>query len=158
MVSLTDFCQHCIRTTVTPCNFRNWGCPNRLVQVCRDKIKSLATLGLGFEPCTKSDVVDVGLELQSRYGLLTNDSVILAIAMRLDADALVSAGARFQVGKDIRVYAPSDITLMWMTLRHINGWKGGSRKDAFSALPVDHDHVHGISPLSLILLPLSFIP
>ena len=53
----------------------------------------------------------MALELQDRYGLLTNDSVILAIAMRIDADALVSADARFQASRDIRVYAPSDITL-----------------------------------------------
>ncbi|HZD41953.1 MAG TPA: type II toxin-antitoxin system VapC family toxin [Terriglobales bacterium] len=77
----------------------------------REKIKALSTLGLGFEPCTKSDMVEVGLELQARYGLLTNDSVILAIAMRLEADALISADARFQACKEIKVYAPSDIAL-----------------------------------------------
>lgn len=77
----------------------------------RDKIKALATLGLGFEPCTKADLMDKAFDLQDRYGLLTNDSVILAIAMRLDADALVSADVRFQVSKDVRVYAPSDIRL-----------------------------------------------
>lgn len=77
----------------------------------RDKIKALATLGLAFEPCTKADLLDKALDLQDRYGLLTNDSVILAIAMRLNADALVSADVRFQASKDIRVYAPSDIRL-----------------------------------------------
>ena len=77
----------------------------------RDKIKALATLGLGFEPCTKADLMDKAFELQERYGFLTNDSVILAIALRLDADALVSADTRFQVTKDIRVYAPSDLRL-----------------------------------------------
>jgi predicted nucleic acid-binding protein len=77
----------------------------------RDKIKALATLGLGFEPCTEADLMDKAFELQASHGLLTNDSVILAVAMRLDADALVSADARFQVTKDIGVYAPSDIRL-----------------------------------------------
>ncbi len=77
----------------------------------RDKIKALATLGLGFEPCTKVDLMDKAFDLQDRYGLLTNDSVILAVAIRLDADALVSADTRFQVIKDVRVYAPSDIRL-----------------------------------------------
>jgi len=77
----------------------------------RDKIKALATLGLAFELCTKADLLDKAFDLQDRYGLLTNDSVILAIAMRLDADALVSADVRFQVTKDIRVYAPSDIRM-----------------------------------------------
>jgi predicted nucleic acid-binding protein len=77
----------------------------------RDKIKALETLGLGFEPCTKADFMDKAFELQERHGFLTNDSVILAIAMRLDADALVSADTRFQVAKDIQVYAPSDLRL-----------------------------------------------
>jgi predicted nucleic acid-binding protein len=77
----------------------------------RDKIKALTTLGLGFEPCTKADLMDKAFEIQERYGFLTNDSVILAIALRLDADALVSADTRFQVTKDIRVYAPSDLRL-----------------------------------------------
>jgi predicted nucleic acid-binding protein len=77
----------------------------------REKVKALETLGLGFEPCTKADLMDKAFELQDHHGFLTNDSVILAIAMRLDADALVSADTRFQVTKDIRVYAPSDIRL-----------------------------------------------
>jgi len=81
------------------------------LSIYRDKIKALATLGLGFEPCTKADLLDKAFDLQDRYGLLTNDSVILAIAMRLDADALVSADVRFQVTKDLRIYAPSDIRL-----------------------------------------------
>ncbi len=83
----------------------------RRLSLYRDKIKALATLGLGFEPCTKADLIDMALELQDRYGLLTNDSVILAIAMRIDADALVSPDARFQASQDIRVFAPSDITV-----------------------------------------------
>ena len=77
----------------------------------RDKIKALTTLGLGFEPCTKADLMDKAFELQEHYGFLTNDSVIVAIALRLNADALVSADTRFQVTKDIRVYAPSDLRL-----------------------------------------------
>jgi predicted nucleic acid-binding protein len=62
----------------------------------REKVKALLTLGLGFEACTKTDVTDKALELQERYGLLTNDSVILAVAVRLKADVLVSADAHFE--------------------------------------------------------------
>ncbi|OGQ80568.1 MAG: hypothetical protein A3F90_01980 [Deltaproteobacteria bacterium RIFCSPLOWO2_12_FULL_60_19] len=75
----------------------------------REKIKALFTLGLAFEPCAKADLADKAFYLQERYGLLTNDSVILAIAMRLDADALVSADAQFREIKEIRVYSPSDL-------------------------------------------------
>jgi predicted nucleic acid-binding protein len=77
----------------------------------RDKVKALGTLGLGFEPCTNTDLMERGFALQDHYGFLTNDSVIVAIAMRLDADALVSADTRFQAIKEISVYAPSDLTL-----------------------------------------------
>ena len=62
----------------------------------REKVKALLTLGLRFEACTKIDVTDKALELQKRYGLLTNDSVILAVAVRLKADVLVSAAAYFE--------------------------------------------------------------
>lgn len=75
----------------------------------RDKVRALVTLGLGFEPCQETDLLGKSLEIQERYGLLTNDSLIAAIALRLEADALVSADARFGDIKEIRVYAPSDV-------------------------------------------------
>ena len=42
---------------------------------------------------------------------MTNDSVILAIALRVEADALVSADGRFRANKEIKLYAPSDLRL-----------------------------------------------
>ena len=77
----------------------------------RDKIRALVTLGLGFEPCHESDLLGKALEIQEKYGLLTNDSLIAAIAARLDADVLASADARFQAIKELRTYAPSDVKL-----------------------------------------------
>ena len=59
--------------------------------VYKEKMKSLVVLGMGFEPCTKSDLTDKAGAIPARYGLLTNNSVILAIALRLEADVLVSA-------------------------------------------------------------------
>ncbi|MBI4609289.1 MAG: type II toxin-antitoxin system VapC family toxin [Candidatus Rokubacteria bacterium] len=75
----------------------------------RDKVRGLVTLGLGFEPCHQADLMDKALQIQERYGLLTNDSLIAAIALRLEADALVTADARFKAIKGLRVYAPSDV-------------------------------------------------
>lgn len=75
----------------------------------RDKIRALVTLGLGFEPCHESDLLGKALEIQEQYDLLTNDSLIAAIAARVDADALASADARFQAIKELRIYAPSDV-------------------------------------------------
>ena len=77
----------------------------------RDKIRALVTLGLEFEPCHESDLLGKAVEIQERHGLLTNDSLIAAIALRIDADVLVSADARFQAIKEIRTYAPSDVKL-----------------------------------------------
>ena len=77
----------------------------------KDKIKALVTLGMGFEPCTRTDLTDKAIAIQERHGLLTNDSVIVAIALRLEADVLVSADKQLQVIKEVPVYAPSDVKL-----------------------------------------------
>ncbi len=79
--------------------------------IYRDKVAALVTLGLGFEACTRTDLLDKAMPLQERYGLMTNDSVIAAVAIRLEADALVSADTRFKVVKDLIVYAPSDLKM-----------------------------------------------
>lgn len=79
--------------------------------IYRDKVAALVTLGLGFETCTRTDLIEKALSLQQSYGLMTNDSVIAAMAIRLEADALVSADMRFKVVKDLNVYAPSDMRL-----------------------------------------------
>jgi predicted nucleic acid-binding protein len=72
----------------------------------RDKIRAMVILGLGFEPCNEADLLDEALQIQERFGLLTNDSLIAAMALRLKADALASAGGRFEAIKEISVYAP----------------------------------------------------
>lgn len=83
----------------------------RRLVLYRDKVRALVTLGLGFEPCHEADLMSTALEIQERYGLLTNDSLIAAIAIRIRADAVVSADARFRAIKELKVYAPSDLTL-----------------------------------------------
>jgi predicted nucleic acid-binding protein len=79
--------------------------------IYQDKIRALVTLGLGFEPCHESDLLGKALEIQEHHGLLTNDSLIAAIALRIRADVLVSADARFQAIKELRTYMPSDVKL-----------------------------------------------
>jgi predicted nucleic acid-binding protein len=83
----------------------------RKLTIYRDKIRALMTLGLGFEPCLESDLLEKALELQERYGLPTNDSLIAAIALRIEADVLDSADTRFQAIKQLRICAPSDLKL-----------------------------------------------
>jgi predicted nucleic acid-binding protein len=83
----------------------------RRLVMYRDKIRALVTLGLGFESCHEADLMSTALAIQERYGLLTNDSLIAAIAIRIRADAVVSADTRFRAIKELKVYAPSDLTL-----------------------------------------------
>lgn len=81
----------------------------RNLTVYRDKISALVAMGFGFEPCRESDLLGKALDLQKQHGLLTNDSLIVAIALRIGADALVSADARFKEVSDLTVYSPNDI-------------------------------------------------
>lgn len=75
----------------------------------KEKVRALVMLGLKFEACSHKDLIDSAFQLQIRYGLLTNDSVILAVAVRLEADALVSADACFRSVQEVNVYSPSDL-------------------------------------------------
>jgi predicted nucleic acid-binding protein len=75
----------------------------------RDKISALRNLGLGFEPCTGNDFFETALAFQERYGLLMNDSLILATAFRLKADVLVTADTAFRGVTGIQVAMPSDL-------------------------------------------------
>ena len=81
----------------------------RGLSLYRSKVRTLFDMGLRFECCTHDDLLDSGFALQSRYGLLTNDSLILAVAIRLDADCLVSSDKAFQTVEEIPVVAPSDL-------------------------------------------------
>lgn len=83
----------------------------RKLRIYREKIGALVTLGLKFEPCREIDLLSKAVEIQERYGLLTNDSLIAAIALRIEADVFVSADARFQALKELRIYAPSDLNV-----------------------------------------------
>lgn len=75
----------------------------------RDKVKALVTLGLGFEPCHEPDLMGKALELQERHGLLTNDSLIAAITLRIGADALITSDRGFLALTELKIYAPSDV-------------------------------------------------
>lgn len=78
----------------------------------KEKMRALLDLGLAFEPCTQADLLEAGFKLQEKYGLLTNDSVILAAAVRLNTDVLVTADEAFQKIKELRVARPSDVREM----------------------------------------------
>lgn len=83
----------------------------RSLGLYREKIKALLDLGLGFEPCRRDDLTKEGFRHQEHYGLLTNDSVVLAVALRLRADVLVSADDSFRNVGEIQVACPTDLKL-----------------------------------------------
>ncbi|MBI5243203.1 MAG: type II toxin-antitoxin system VapC family toxin [Elusimicrobia bacterium] len=83
----------------------------RRLSLYRDKLTALSTMGFGFEPCTRQDFMENAFEQQRKYGLLTNDSVVLAIALRLKADALVTADQALLSIQDIPVFRPTDLRL-----------------------------------------------
>ena len=77
----------------------------------QSKVRNLLGLGLRFESCTRDDLLQSAFALQRRYGLLTNDSVILAVAIRLEADGLVSSDKGFRSVDEVTVFAPSDLRI-----------------------------------------------
>jgi predicted nucleic acid-binding protein len=83
----------------------------RGLNIYRAKVQAIMDLGLGFEECTMVDLTKTGFGLQEKYGLLTNDAVVLAVAMRLKADALVSGDKSFHAVTELTVRFPTDMRL-----------------------------------------------
>lgn len=81
----------------------------RSLGLYRQKVQALLDLGLGFEPCTRDDLAKEAFRHQEHYGLLTNDSVVLAVALRLGADVLASADDSFRNVGEIQVACPTDL-------------------------------------------------
>lgn len=77
----------------------------------RAKVQALLDLGFGFEPCTLSDLTKTAFQMQEKYGLLTNDAVVLSVAIRLQADALVSSDKSFRSVTELAVHYPTDLRL-----------------------------------------------
>lgn len=75
----------------------------------RDKVRALVNLGMAFESCTREDLLNAAFNLQQKYGLLVTDSVVLAIALRMKADALATADRAFEKVTEIPVAMPTDV-------------------------------------------------
>lgn len=83
----------------------------RKLTIYQAKVRALIDLGVGFEPCARADLINSVFSLQGKYGLLTNDAMVLAVALRLKSDALVSSDQAFLPVREIAVHAPSDLIL-----------------------------------------------
>ena len=82
----------------------------RRLHVYRTKLDALTDMGLRIAPHSRADF-DRALDLQSEHGLLTTDSVILATALRLRADHLVTTDRAFGSVPDIDVLMIDDIDI-----------------------------------------------
>lgn len=84
----------------------------RRLSAYREKVKDLAEMGLGFEACNRGDFLENVPRFQERYGILTNDSVLLAIASRLKADFIVTADMAMQSVKEVQVSLITDVRIV----------------------------------------------
>ena len=82
----------------------------RRLHVYRTKLDALQDMGLRIAPHSGADF-DRALDLQLEHGLLTTDSVILATALRLGADHLVTTGRAFGSVPDIDILVIDDIDI-----------------------------------------------
>ena len=77
----------------------------------RESLAELSAIGLRFEPVRREDVLLHAIELQKRHGLLTNDSIIVACAIRLGADYLVTSDGGLAALTAIRIAFLDDINV-----------------------------------------------
>ena len=70
--------------------------------------EDLLNIGLDIVEVTKGDLLDA-LNIQRQYGLLTNDSLIIAVSKRLGVTKLVSADSIFERVRNITLYTPDDL-------------------------------------------------
>ena len=73
-----------------------------------DAVRRLLSCGLLIEPVVKEDF-STALEFQKQWGLLTNDSLLLAVGSRLSLNILASADKGFRLATRWKLYAPADI-------------------------------------------------
>lgn len=70
--------------------------------------EDLLNIGLNIVEVTRGDLLDA-LNIQRHYGLLTNDSLIIAVSKRLGVTKLVSADSTFSRVRNITLYSPDDL-------------------------------------------------
>jgi predicted nucleic acid-binding protein len=78
------------------------------LNIYAQNVRDLLDSPIVFEPIRPEDFY-VALELQKQHGLLTNDSLNLAVSRRLGLQELATADTSFDGVQGIIVYKPSDI-------------------------------------------------
>ncbi len=78
------------------------------LSIYAQNVRDLLDSPIVFEPIRPEDFY-VGLELQRQHGLLTNDSLNLAVARRLGLQELATADTNFDAVQGVIVYKPGDL-------------------------------------------------
>ena len=84
--------------------------PDLVRRLTRYEIQTREFLGIGLrlEPAGAGDVLEA-LRIQKETGLLTNDALLLAVARRLNCEAVASADKGLSGAAGFNVFAPSDL-------------------------------------------------
>lgn len=80
----------------------------RSLYIYENVFEDILNLGINIETVGKADLMEA-LVIQRRYGLLTNDSLLVAVAKRLGITSLASADKVFGKVRNLTLYTPDDI-------------------------------------------------
>jgi predicted nucleic acid-binding protein len=72
------------------------------------QVREFFGIGLRIEPALAADVLEA-MRIQRDAGLLTNDALLLAVALRLNCRAIASADKTIAAVPGFTVYSPSDV-------------------------------------------------
>ncbi|MBN8547189.1 MAG: PIN domain-containing protein [Ignavibacteria bacterium] len=72
------------------------------------EIRDLLEIGFKVEPVLLEDHT-ASLQVQQKYGLLTNDSLIVSLAERLRINKIVTADKAFHRVDGLEIHSPSDV-------------------------------------------------
>lgn len=72
------------------------------------QMKEFFGVGLRIEPVGAADILEA-MKIQKEAGLLTNDALLLAVARRLNCEAVASADKMIALAPDFNVFSPADL-------------------------------------------------
>jgi predicted nucleic acid-binding protein len=75
---------------------------------CDERLQDILRLRLHVEDFKQPDFIEA-LRIRRRYGLLTNDSILLAVALRLGIKDIASADKALRAVPGYFIHRPSDI-------------------------------------------------
>ena len=83
--------------------------PDLVRRLTRHEIQMREFFGIGLriEPAGAADILEA-MRIQKEAGLLTNDALLLAVARRLNCEAVASADKAIAQAPGFRVFSPAD--------------------------------------------------